>query len=69
MMKSKKTKRRAKTVLVKTKKRRTYSKKDYNSGDGFLTTVWGPMMWSYLHTMSFNYTTKPTPEDKRHYKE
>lgn len=54
---------------AKTKKRRTYSKKDYNSGDGFLTTVWGPMMWSYLHTMSFNYPTNPTPEDKKHYKE
>ncbi len=69
MMKSKKTKRRTKSVIVKTKKQRTYSKKDYNSGDGFLTTVWGPMMWSYLHTMSFNYPTKPTPEDKKHYKE
>jgi hypothetical protein len=60
----------------KTRKRRpnktnnkTYSKKDYNSGDGFLTTVWGPMMWSYLHTMSFNYPVHPTKEDKKHYKE
>jgi hypothetical protein len=72
--KSKTTKRRVKTrtnlkINAKTKKRRTYSKKDYNSGDGFLTTVWGPMMWSYLHTMSFNYPTNPTPEDKKHYKE
>ena len=50
-------------------KKRTYSNKDYNSGDGFLTTVWGPMMWSYLHTMSFNYPVNPTREDKTHYKE
>ena len=53
----------------KTRSNKTYSKKDYNSGDGFLTTVWGPMMWSYLHTMSFNYPVNPTKEDKKHYKE
>jgi len=54
--------------MRKTKKR-TYSKEDYQSSDGFLTTVWGPMMWSYLHTMSFNYPVNPTKEDKIHYKE
>ena len=30
-------------------------KKDYLSGDGMLTSVWGPSLWHYLHTMSFNY--------------
>jgi hypothetical protein len=55
-------------VNNKTKKR-TYSKEDYASSDGFLTSVWGPMLWSYLHTMSFNYPVDPTPEDKRHYRE
>lgn len=35
------------------KKRRTYTKKEYNSGDGMLTSVWGPSLWHYLHTMSF----------------
>jgi hypothetical protein len=49
--------------------KKTYSKKDYASGDGFLTTVWGPMMWSYLHTMSFNYPVNPTNEDKKHYRD
>ena len=34
-----------------------------------LTSVWGPSMWHYLHTMSFNYPVKPTPEEKKHYKE
>ena len=34
-----------------------------------LTTVWGPSMWHYLHTMSFNYPIQPTPEDKQHYRE
>ena len=32
-----------------------------------LTTVWGPGMWHYLHTMSFNYPVSPTKEDKKHY--
>lgn len=41
---------------------------DYNSGDGMLTTVWGPGMWHYLHTMSFNYPVKPTKYDKKHYR-
>jgi len=53
----------------KTKKMRVYSKKDYNAGDGMLTTVWGPSMWHYLHTMSFNYPVNPTPEEKIHYKD
>ena len=45
----------------------TYTPDDYNSGDGMLTMVWGPSMWHYLHTMSFNYPVEPTCEDKRHY--
>jgi hypothetical protein len=39
------------------------------SGDGMLTTVWGPSMWHYLHTMSFNYPVKPTSQDKKHYRD
>jgi hypothetical protein len=58
-----------KTKNNKTKKNRVYSKKDYNAGDGMLTTVWGPSMWHYLHTMSFNYPVNPTPEDKTHYRD
>ncbi len=53
----------------KTKKNiRIFSSKEYNSGDGFLTSVWGPAMWHYLHTMSFNYPVNPTQEDKKNYK-
>jgi len=54
--------------MAKTKKK-IYKKKDYYSGDGMLTTVWGPSMWHYLHTVSFNYPTQPTCDDKKHYKE
>jgi hypothetical protein len=57
------------TIKNRTMKKRTFKKKDYYSGDGMLTTVWGPSMWHYLHTMSFNYPVQPTPEDKKYYKE
>lgn len=53
----------------KTKKKYTFNKNDYNSGDGMLVSVWGPPMWHFLHTMSFNYPVKPTPKDKKHYRD
>jgi hypothetical protein len=49
--------------------KRIFTKKQYNSGDGMLTSIWGPSMWHYLHTMSFNYPIKPTQEDKKKYRE
>ena len=51
------------------KRSRTYNKKDFKSGDGMLTTVWGPSLWHYLHTMSFNYPNNPTNKEKRHYRD
>ena len=52
---------------LNTRKKRVFTKKDYSSGDGMMTSVWGPSMWHYLHTMSFNYPVKPTLLEKRHY--
>ena len=49
------------------KKKRIFTKKHYSSGDGMLTSVWGPSMWHYLHTMSFNYPVNPTLKEKKHY--
>jgi hypothetical protein len=46
---------------------RAFTKKDFHSGDGMLTTVWGPSMWHFMHTMSFNYPVSPTPDQKQHY--
>jgi len=56
--------------MTKTRKNRekTYCAADYSSNDGMLTTVWGPGMWHYLHTMSFNYPVHPSLADKRHYR-
>jgi len=45
-----------------------YSTEEYNSGDGMLTSVWGPPMWHYLHTMSFNYPVQPTNSQKKRYR-
>ena len=53
----------------RTRKQRVYSSSDYNSNDGMLTSVWGPALWHYLHTMSFNYPVSPTQEDKHHYRD
>ena len=64
-----KTNKTRKNKTRKNKTKRIYKKSEYNSGDGMLTSVWGPSMWHYLHTMSFNYPVKPTPEEKKHYKE
>ena len=50
-------------------RKRVFKKGDFYSGDGFLTTVWGPAAWHLLHTISFNYPTNPTRENKKHYKE
>ncbi len=55
---------------MKTRKilKKTYTDEDYQSGDGMLTTVWGPGIWHFLHTMSFNYPVNPTYEQKINYR-
>jgi hypothetical protein len=57
--------------IKKTKKtiKRVYNKKDFISGDGMLTYVWGPALWHYLHTMSFNYPINPTMAEKNNYRD
>ena len=59
--------RKNRNINNKTKKR-TFSKKDFLSGDGMMTKIWGPAMWHYLHTMSFNYPVNPTNDDKKNYR-
>jgi len=55
--------------ITKKNRKKVFSKENYNSGDGMLTSVWGPSMWHYLHTMSFNYPIHPSKEDKIHYRD
>lgn len=63
-----KTKRNTKVKKNKTRKK-IYSKKDFKSKDGMLTSVWGPSLWHYLHTMSFNYPVNPTNVQKKYHKQ
>jgi hypothetical protein len=70
MIKKNKTyKRNTNTNTNSVKKNRTFKKGDFYSGDGFLTSVWGPAFWHSLHTISFNYPVNPTPENKKHYRD
>jgi hypothetical protein len=47
--------------------KKVFNNSDYNSGDGMLTSIWGPPLWHALHTISFNYPVKPTKEQKDNY--
>jgi hypothetical protein len=58
-----------KNINTHNKTKRVFSKKDFSSGDGFLVSVWGPLQWTFLHIMSFNYPINPTSEDKKHYRD
>jgi len=49
--------------------KKIYTSKDFKSGDGMLTSVWGPSLWHYLHILSFNYPVKPTKLHKQKHKE
>jgi len=46
-----------------------FNEKDYNNESGMMTYVWGPPLWFFLHTMSFNYPINPSNQDKKNYKE
>ena len=48
-------------------KQGVFGESEFNSGDGMLTTVWGPSLWHTLHTISFNYPVNPTNEEKKNY--
>ena len=52
---------------MKNKENKTFTNSDYKSGDGMLTSIWGPPLWHTLHTISFNYPVKPTKNDINNY--
>ena len=55
--------------MRQTRKKRVFRKNDFYNGDGMLTKVWGPSLWHTMHTISFNYPTHPSPEDKKNYRD
>lgn len=50
-------------------KQNIFKNQDFTSGDGMLTSVWGPSFWHVLHTISFNYPVEPTKADKKNYRD
>lgn len=40
----------------------------YNSKDGIMTSIFGPVFWTAIHLVSFNYPPEPTAEQKKAYK-
>ena len=50
--------------IIHNKTKRVFKKNDFLSGDGFMVSVWGPIFWTAIHTVSFNYPIEPTEEDK-----
>jgi len=48
-------------------KKQIFDQTHYQSGDGMLTSVWGPSLWHFLHTLSFNYPIRPTNKQKEYH--
>mgnify|MGYP001482058269 CR=1 FL=1 len=70
MVKTRKVTNKKKRKVNKIRKtKRRYKLNDYKSSDGMLTSVWGPSLWHFLHTVSFNYPVRPTKKDKENYNE
>ena len=42
-----------------------FTEKEYNSDYGFITYIWGPMLWHFLHIISFNYPCNPEEYNKK----
>lgn len=40
---------------------------DYNSTKEMVSSIWGPPLWHFLHTISVNYPINPTLKDKKNY--
>ena len=58
-----------KRISKRKKKIHSFTKKEYNSNDGMMTTIWGPSTWHLLHSISFNYPYSPTQKEKKYYKD
>jgi len=57
-----------KTTKKNKQNKKRFTRKNFTSGEGMLTSVWGPSLWHFLHTISFNYPIKPSMEDRNNYR-
>ena len=42
-----------------------FESSEYKSGDGMQTAIFGPVLWTYIHLVSFNYPNKPNDAQKQ----
>ena len=42
-----------------------FTDKEYNSDYGFITYIWGLLLWHFLHIISFNYPVNPEEYNKK----
>mgnify|MGYP002635082508 CR=1 FL=1 len=49
---------------TKEETRTVFSEEDYLSGDGMQTSIFGPVLWTGIHMISFNYPVSPSLERK-----
>lgn len=42
-----------------------FTEEQYNSDYGMITYIWGPILWHFLHIISFNYPVKPEEYNKK----
>ena len=54
---------------MKTKKHKMHFNKTIksNQNNGFMTSIWGPAIWHFLHIISFNYPIEPNSKQKKNY--
>lgn len=52
---------------IKNMPKKKFTNIHYMSNDGMVTRIWGPPLWFYLHTMSFNFPVNPTSKQKKEY--
>jgi hypothetical protein len=67
--KKNKTLKNPRTTKTEKIKNNVFKNEDFNDKSGFQTGIWGPVLWFYLHIMSFNYPNNPTQTQKNHYKD
>jgi hypothetical protein len=46
---------------------KTNNPDDPDSGNGLITSIWGPPTWEAFHSISFGYPIRPTEEQKQDY--
>ena len=40
-----------------------------DSGNGLITSIWGPHAWEFIHSVAFGYPISPSEEQKKNYKD